>query len=129
MAVQNQLPMSQPLLPRANFANTSVNPIASVVQQQFQMERRKGRVKAQDSAAFSELMLRFTGLNGVWSFYQEADPDNENPELRAEIAVVGTSGNLANAPRSGQFIVALDAAFGLNSYGFPHWELVGKYVI
>ena len=125
MAVRNQLPVSQPLLPRANFVDTSFNPVSSTVQQQFQTEKRKTRVKAQDSTAFAELMKRFAGLTGLRSFYQEADPRNENPELRPEVAIVGTDGNLANAPRSGQYIVALDAAFGLNAYGFPHWELVG----
>jgi len=126
LAVSNQLPVSQPLLPLANFADTSFNPLASTVQKQFQTEKRKSRLKTQDSAAFAQLMQRFTGLSGLRSFYQEADPDNEIPELRAEIAVIGTEGNLANAPLSGRYIVALDAAFGLNAYGFPHWELVGN---
>lgn len=126
LAEQNGIVLSADLKEPADPLNTKRNPLRAIVSDCFQRIKRQSRLHKLDYESVAALMKRLGGVKGTKVFHQRADPSNDNPRLRAEIAVVGLTAQLAQAVRTGEFVIGFDAGFGLDSYGHPTWMIVGR---
>lgn len=126
LAEQNSLPLSDIARELADAKNTKRNPVRARVADYMQRAKRKGRLHKLDHKSVAALMERLGSVKGTSVFHQRADPANPKLRLRAEIAVVGLTAQLADAVCTGELVIGFDAGFGLDAYGHATWMIVGR---